>query len=137
MTWDEVAGQAGMVFSEIRHHLTTDEISLVDAWKITPETFVLANRKIVAVRAVRDMVAQQVSFNKEYLLDVVSIYCDLPELTESDDTWATRLGVSTRTLRTIRNGNRTREGVNGILDNKVNTVKRRLGAVFRNNGWIR
>lgn len=134
-TWDDYAGQAGMVFSVLRETLNEADLALLDAWKITPETLDLFRRKVLAIQRIAAQLAVDLDIDPQYTFVVVAQYSGLVAQ-NSDEWWAEKLGKSSRTLRRLRNGTDRHIGINGALDRRKNQVFRRLGVRFRELGWL-
>lgn len=135
VTWEDIATQAGMVFQILREQLSEDDRLLLDAWKITPEGKALEDRKIKAIEAIAINIAHKVKIDKRYIFVVVAHYCGLQQ-GNSEDWWADKLGKNIMTLRRARNGRCNKPGINGLLDNRVNSIFSRLGWRFRELGWL-
>lgn len=134
-TWDDYAGQAGMVFAVLRDTLNVSDRALLDAWKITPETLDLFKRKVVAIQRIAAEVADELGIDRRYTFVVVAQYSGLVAQ-RSEDWWAEKLGKSTRTLRRLRNGTDRHMGIHGALDRRKDRIYSRLGVRFRALGWL-
>lgn len=137
VSWDELAGQAGMIFSEIREHLTENQKAVVDALYIVPETKSFEMQKINACLALAEDLSKEHSIDLLYLQAAVTGWSGIT-MVHSEQWWADKLGKTTRTLRHWRHGNvqRHKPGIFGSLDFRLDMARSKLSPAFRENGWI-
>lgn len=140
MTAVDWCAQSAIVLSKVRdlpEHL---------AWTVTAHYTVdvpgrLKGKKLEAVillgRHVRLNEAEFGGHEPEFVRDGIRWWCGM-EGARSDTVWADKLGVSDRTIRAMRIGNRRfrRRGLYHVLDGYMDEAADRLRAVFRRGGII-
>lgn len=140
MTATDWCAQSAIVLSKVRdlpEHL---------AWTVTAHYTVdipgrLRGKKLEAVimlgRHVRHHEPEFSGYQPEFLQDGIRWWCGMGGA-RPDTAWADRLGVSDRTVRAMRLGNRRfrRRGLYHVLDGYMDAALEQLRTVFRRGGII-
>ena len=129
--WDEVAGQAGIIFNCLKQ-LSKHDVFLVEAAFIIPDGLDMAGRKIEALSELVEFIQKRIpKADINFITDIVYQWTGGEGY--SNEYWSKELKVTERTIRMWRSGNmqRGKDGIETMLESDLNIAKSRLATILK------
>ncbi len=138
-SWDDFAGDAGMIMRTVKETLTDHQQVIINALYIIPETGHLETIKNLCCSMLANEIAEYHPADQSFLIYTIKSWAGYNyKLTL--DWWAEQLNVNEKTLRRWRHGWCTargkENGIMPILDTRLHTARGILAPEFRMKGWI-
>jgi len=138
-TWDEFAGDAGMIMAAVKETLTEHHQIIIDGLYVIPEEAHLDALKLVCCQLLTKEIAEYHPADKNYILYLVQEWAGY-NLKVTLDWWCDKLKVNEKTLRRWKLGwntaRGTENGIYPILDRRLDAARGLLAPEFRLRGWI-